>query len=56
MVLAFSYRVFDSLPNDINSESIEKDLIFIGLMGIIIHLELKSKMPLNVSRQALSPL
>jgi len=34
-VLAFSYRVFDSLPDDINSESVEKDLIFIGLMGMI---------------------
>lgn len=34
-VLAFSFRVYDSLPNDINSEAIEKDLIFIGLMGMI---------------------
>ena len=34
-VLAFSYRVYDSLPDDINSDSIEKDLIFIGLMGMI---------------------
>jgi len=34
-VLAFTYREFDTIPQVINSESIETDLIFIGLMGMI---------------------
>ncbi|MGE5633030.1 MAG: cation-translocating P-type ATPase [Caulobacteraceae bacterium] len=34
-VLAFTYREYDKLPEAINSENIENDLIFIGLMGMI---------------------
>lgn len=34
-VLAFAYREYDKLPQAINSDSIENDLIFIGLMGMI---------------------
>lgn len=34
-VLAFTYREFDKLPESINSDTIEKDLIFVGLMGMI---------------------
>lgn len=34
-VLAFSYRKFDVLPKDISSEKIEKDMVFVGLMGMI---------------------
>jgi len=34
-VLAFTYREYDKLPQAINSESIENDLIFVGLMGMI---------------------
>ena len=34
-VLAFTYREYDELPKAINSESIENDLIFVGLMGMI---------------------
>jgi len=34
-VLAFTYREYDKLPPVINSESIENDLIFVGLMGMI---------------------
>ena len=34
-VLAFAYRKFDSLPGDRTSENIEKDMIFVGLMGMI---------------------
>ncbi len=34
-VLAFTYREYDKLPEAISSDSIEKDLVFIGLMGMI---------------------
>ncbi|MDD4504691.1 MAG: HAD-IC family P-type ATPase, partial [Clostridiaceae bacterium] len=34
-VLAFTYREYDKLPEIINSDIIEKDLIFVGLMGMI---------------------
>ncbi len=34
-VLAFSYREFDRLPKDISSNNIEKDMIFVGLVGMI---------------------
>ena len=34
-VLAFAYRKFDLLPEEKTSENIEKDMIFVGLMGMI---------------------
>jgi len=34
-VLAFTYREYDKLPEAISPDSIENDLIFIGLMGMI---------------------
>lgn len=34
-VLAFTYREYDKLPEAISSDEIEKDLIFVGLMGMI---------------------
>lgn len=34
-VLAFTYREYDNIPDSINSDNIENDLIFIGLMGMI---------------------
>lgn len=34
-VLAFAYRKFDVLPENISSEEIEKDMVFVGLMGMI---------------------
>ncbi|MEA4849264.1 MAG: HAD-IC family P-type ATPase, partial [Clostridiaceae bacterium] len=34
-VLAFTYREYDKIPEVINSDTIEKDLIFVGLMGMI---------------------
>ena len=34
-VLAFAYRKFDSLPEEKTSENIEKDMVFVGLMGMI---------------------
>lgn len=34
-VLAFAYREYDSLPENIASEEIEDNMIFVGLMGMI---------------------
>lgn len=34
-VLAFAYREYDSMPTDIGAEEIEKDMVFVGLMGMI---------------------
>jgi Ca2+-transporting ATPase len=34
-VLAFTYREYERLPDAINSETVEADLIFLGLMGMI---------------------
>jgi Ca2+-transporting ATPase len=34
-VLAFTYREYEKLPGTIESAAIEKDLIFVGLMGMI---------------------
>lgn len=33
--LAYAYRKFDSLPNELTSENIEKDMVFVGLTGMI---------------------
>lgn len=34
-VIAIAYKDVSSLPNNINSENIEKDLVFVGLIGMI---------------------
>lgn len=34
-VLAFAYRTFDELPEEISPKSIEKNLTFVGLVGMI---------------------
>jgi P-type Ca2+ transporter type 2C len=34
-VIAYGYRIFDKLPEVINTESVENDLIFAGLTGMI---------------------
>lgn len=34
-VLALAFRQYDSLPDEITTESIERDLIFVGLVGMI---------------------
>ncbi|CAC9934544.1 calcium-translocating P-type ATPase, PMCA-type [Aedoeadaptatus nemausensis] len=34
-VLAYAYRNYDELPSDISSETVEKDMVFVGLTGMI---------------------
>lgn len=33
--LAYAYRKFDSVPSELTSENIEKDMVFVGLTGMI---------------------
>ncbi len=34
-VLAFAYKEYDSMPEDISSESNENNMVFVGLTGMI---------------------
>jgi len=34
-VLALAYRDFDNMPEDITPDKIERDLVFVGLVGMI---------------------
>lgn len=34
-VLAYAYRNYDNIPSEISSETIEKDMVFVGLTGMI---------------------
>lgn len=34
-VLAYAYRNYDALPSEITSDAIEKDMVFVGLTGMI---------------------
>ncbi|MDO4289057.1 MAG: HAD-IC family P-type ATPase, partial [Eubacterium sp.] len=34
-VLGFAYKVYDTMPEDISSEALENDMIFVGLVGMI---------------------
>lgn len=51
-VLAFAYRQFDSIPKEVSSETIEKDLIFVGLMGMIDPARVEAKAAIEVCRKA----
>lgn len=34
-VLAYAYREFDKLPSELNSENLEREMVFVGLTGMI---------------------
>lgn len=51
-VLAFTYKEFDVLPEKIDSESIEKDLIFAGLMGMIDPARVEAYEAIKICKEA----
>jgi len=51
-VLACAYREYSSLPENIDSASIEKDMIFIGLMGMIDPARPEAKEAITVCKVA----
>lgn len=51
-VLAFTYREYDKLPDSINSDNIEKNLIFIGLMGMIDPARIEAYEAIKTCREA----
>lgn len=51
-VLAFAYRKFESLPNELTTENIEKDMIFVGLMGMIDPARPEAKEAIKKCKQA----
>lgn len=51
-VLAFAHRQYESLPKDISSDTIENDMIFVGLMGMIDPARVEAKDAIAVCNQA----
>ncbi|MDF2533294.1 MAG: calcium-translocating P-type ATPase, SERCA-type [Clostridia bacterium] len=51
-VLAFAYRKYESIPKAISSETIENDLIFAGLMGMIDPARVEAKDAIAICRKA----
>lgn len=51
-VLAFAYRQYDSLPTDLSSASIENNMIFVGLMGMIDPARSEAKAAIGVCHKA----
>jgi Ca2+-transporting ATPase len=51
-VLAMAYKDLDNIPEDLSSENIEKDLIFVGLTGMIDPPREEVKRAVEVCRQA----
>ncbi|MBC7088149.1 MAG: cation-translocating P-type ATPase [Tissierellales bacterium] len=51
-VLAVAYRVFDKLPEKLEPEIIEKDMIFVGLTGMIDPLRPEAKEAIKLCKEA----
>lgn len=51
-VLGFGYKIVDALPKEINSKTIENDLVFTGLVGMIDPERLEAKEAIAVASQA----
>ncbi|QRN82875.1 cation-translocating P-type ATPase [Chloroflexota bacterium] len=51
-VLGVAYRMLPVLPDEINSEELEKDLTFVGLIGMIDPARTEVKEALNTARDA----
>ena len=51
-VLAVAYKVFDKLPDNLDPENIEKDMIFVGLSGMIDPLRPEAKEAIKLCKKA----
>jgi len=51
-VLAVAYKVFDRLPDNLDPENIEKDMIFVGLSGMIDPLRPEAKEAIKLCKKA----
>src|SRR5699024_1187422 len=51
-VLAFAYKEYDNLPDEINSDNIEKNMVFVGLVGMIDPPRLEAKEAIKLCKQA----
>ena len=51
-VLAFAYKEYDQLPKDINSENIESNMVFVGLVGMIDPPRPEAKEAIRLCKQA----
>lgn len=51
-VLAFAYRTYDNIPSNINSKTIEKNMTFIGLVGMIDPPRKEAKDAIDVCKKA----
>ncbi|MBR5250509.1 MAG: calcium-translocating P-type ATPase, PMCA-type [Clostridia bacterium] len=51
-VLAVAYKEIDQLPNEINSDTLENDLVFLGLVGMIDPPRPEAKQAVKVCREA----
>ena len=51
-VLANAYRVLDKIPEELTSENLEQDLIFLGLVGMIDPPREEAKQAVSVCRKA----
>jgi Ca2+-transporting ATPase len=51
-VLGVAYRPLEDLPDDPTSEAVEKELIFVGLIGMIDPARPESKTAIQIARQA----
>jgi len=51
-VLAFAYREYSDMPKKISSDTIENDMIFVGLMGMIDPARVEAKDAIAVCRRA----
>ncbi|MGI6485798.1 MAG: cation-translocating P-type ATPase [Tepidanaerobacteraceae bacterium] len=51
-VLAFAYKEYDVLPLELNIDAIEKDLTFVGLVGMIDPARTEAKKAIEICREA----
>ncbi|MCL2521736.1 MAG: cation-translocating P-type ATPase [Erysipelotrichales bacterium] len=51
-VISIGYKKYDTLPTDLSVEALEKDLIFMGLVGMIDPPRPESKMAVQLAKEA----